>query len=228
MKPRRPSAEPPLILIASDQKSHTSGSNLSGSNSLAGQNLLVGSDPVVEAAKDHFPQRGYQVETCSDPASLLHRVHSDPPDLVLLDLINSAHGFGLLQQLSSHCRSVPVIVVSAEATLGMAVQATKLGAVDTVAKPPDLRQLHLVIDGIIKDQAQRRRDRLASLARGCDGFEMLGESPAMMDVLSLVHDVAETDATVLILGESGTGKELLARAIHKCSQRCDKRFVPVN
>lgn len=185
-------------------------------------------DHFVQSAKLDFQHRGYHVVVASSPEDLIDRVSSHPPSMILLDIGDGPSGFATLEKLSSINRSVPVIAMSATATLGMAVRATKLGAVDMIANPPDLRQLHIVMDGIITDQTQRERQRDRDRSRGCDGFEMLGESQSMLDVLDLVHDVAETDATVLVLGESGTGKELLARAIHGYSKRKDNQFVPVN
>ncbi|MGB7328206.1 MAG: sigma-54 dependent transcriptional regulator [Rubripirellula sp.] len=187
---------------------------------------------VVGSVHTHFTKWGYEVTATSCMDDLLNRLATNPPDLILLDLGTEECGFEVLTTLGQSWRSIPVIAMAADATIGLAVRATKLGAVDVVANPPDLFQLRVLVDGAVRDNDSRNRSRRNETSRriepDCRNFGILGESQAVQDVLELVHDVAETDATVLILGESGTGKELLARAIHHCSSRNHMPFVPVN
>ncbi len=171
---------------------------------------------------------GYRTEVVSGERELSAKMTLNSPALVLLDLGDSCDNLELLEHLSKSHRATPVIVMSSHATITLAVQATKLGAINVVPNPPDLHQLRVIIDGVVKERIARRSSIDHETARGCDDFKMLGQSQAILDVLDLVRDVAETDATVLILGESGTGKELLARAIHACSRRSKQSFVPVN
>ncbi len=188
---------------------------------------------VVGSVHSHFTKWGYDVTATSCLEDLLRRLGTEPPDLVLLDLGADGCGLETLTTLGRSWRSIPVIAMAANATIGLAVQATKLGAVDVVANPPDLFQLRVLIDGAVRDNLTRDRSRRSESGLCAEGihssnFGILGKSQAIADVLELIHDVAETDATVLILGESGTGKELLARAIHCCSDRRHQSFVPVN
>lgn len=190
---------------------------------------------VVGSIHSHFSKWGYEVTATSCLDELLTRLATNPPDLILLDVGTTSKdqcGMDCLTVLGQSWRSIPVIAMASDAAIGLAVRATKLGAVDVVANPPDLFQLRVLIDGAVRDNRSRDRwrrgDTRSHDERQRDNFGILGESQAIADVLELIHDVAETDATVLILGESGTGKELLARAIHECSRRRTSSFVPVN
>ncbi len=179
-------------------------------------------------ATDRFRAWGYRTEVVANNRDLSTSLNCLSPDLVVLDIGNSVEGLGTLKQLATSNRTLPVIVMSSEVSIALAVQATKMGAIDVIPNPPDLHQLRIIVDGVVKERVARRRTIDSDAARGCDDFKMLGQSQAILDVLDLIEDVAETDATVLILGESGTGKELLARAIHACSRRSKQSFVPVN
>ncbi len=173
---------------------------------------------------------GYSVETFSEGKSFLDRF-SEPPDLVLLDLmLPDISGVDLLKEIKQRSPEIPVIVLSAQARIEVAIETLKLGASDYFSKPVDFPKL----EGAIKNAL-----RLASLTREVERLRenvetrvhfdnIIAQSGEMQEVFKLVNKVKNSDICVLILGESGTGKELIARAIHYNSDRAKGPFVVVN
>ena len=135
---------------------------------------------------------------------------------MLLDLrLGGATGLDLLKRFKLVDPQVPVIVITAYSTWDNALQAMRLGAYDFIKKPfQDNDQIREVIS-----RALAQRAMLSCAERKDAAAEILGNSPAMRNVLDVVKRVAPTDSTVLITGESGTGKELLSRALHYLSLR---------
>jgi len=141
-------------------------------------------------------------------------------DLILTDLrLPGAPGTDLV----TRAPGVPVLIMTSYATVKSAVDAMRLGAVDYIAKPLDHDELLLLVGQIL---ASGRRARPVP-AEGALG-ELVGRSPAMLDVFARVRRVAATESTVLILGESGTGKQLVARAIHSLGDRRGAPLIIVN
>ncbi|MCL4516810.1 MAG: sigma-54 dependent transcriptional regulator [Firmicutes bacterium] len=152
-------------------------------------------------------------------------------ELVMLDLqIPGSDGLSVLKEIRSRFPGMPVIMMTAYATIKTAVEAIKAGAYDYVLKPFDLEELRLTMEKAmefagLKREVEALRKQLGFAPQ--DG-QMLTASPKMHEVLRLVEKVANTDLAVLIQGESGTGKELVARAVHNQSSRKEAAFVPVN
>jgi two-component system response regulator AtoC len=150
-------------------------------------------------------------------------------DVLLLDLmLPDGNGLDLLEELQRTEPDLPVIVMTAFATIETAVRATRLGARSFVVKPFDAAQVETVVERALEWRRARRHDvfRRDEIARGASG--LIGETPAMHAVLDTIARVAPTSASVLLLGETGTGKELAARALHAASGRDDGLFVAVN
>ncbi len=126
--------------------------------------------------------------------------------------------------------SIPVIIMTSYATVSSAVEAIKLGAADYISKPFDHDELLILVDRVLREDRQGRRAEALQneIDRNYPVEGMVGKSAGMREVCNRVHKVAPTEATVLILGESGTGKELVARALHKNSQRANAPFVAFN
>ena len=154
--------------------------------------------------------------------------------LAILDLkMEPLDGIEILKKIKEINPSVEVLMISAYGTVEDAVKAMKLGAVDFLTKPFSPDELRIRIKNIwSKIENEKRIDELIEqnkiLSEELGYDEMIGVSPQMKEVFSLIDQVAEKDSTVLIQGESGTGKELVARAIHKKSRRSGKAFIKVN
>ncbi|HZS33317.1 MAG TPA: sigma-54 dependent transcriptional regulator, partial [Methylomirabilota bacterium] len=123
---------------------------------------------------------------------------------------------------------VPVVVITGHGTIARAVDAMKKGAYDFVTKPVDARHLEIVLAKALERQALRDANALLSSEVGDRYAAIVGESPQMRAVVDVARRAAPSGATVLLLGESGTGKEVIARAIHRWSDRASQPFVVVN
>lgn len=153
------------------------------------------------------------------------------PDVILTDIkMPDLDGLELLTKIRQLDQTISIVIMTGYGTIDMAVQALKDGAYDFLQKPFDKDHLVRVIrNGIERTNLLRAnytlREKLNILAEP-EGF--VGQSPALKRVLDLLARVADTDATVLIRGESGTGKELAAKALHKLSNRKERRMITVN
>jgi two-component system, NtrC family, response regulator AtoC len=173
---------------------------------------------------------GHSVEIFNDGKSFLDRF-VEPPDLVLLDImLPDVNGLDLLKEIKQQNPEIPVIMLSAQESIEVALNTLKLGAADYFSKPIDLPKLEFAIKNALK---------LAALSREVENLQesvgarlhfdnIVSQSGEMQDVFKLVNKVIHVDICVLILGESGTGKELIARAIHYNSERRSGPFVVVN
>ncbi len=152
-------------------------------------------------------------------------------DVVLTDLrMPGLDGVGVLREMRRLGLDVPVVLMTAHASVPTAVEAMKLGAFDYIQKPFNAEEIEIVIEralrerNLVRDNEIMRRE-IEDLNRH---RELIGQAPAMQPVLEKVQRVAQSSATVLITGESGTGKELIARAIHAASPRADQPLLCVN
>jgi two-component system response regulator PilR (NtrC family) len=146
-----------------------------------------------------------------------------PVDLCLTDMkLPDGNGLDLVSYIQQHLMQVPVAVITAHGNVESAVQALKYGAFDFVSKPVDLNALRNLVSTALK----LRERRIGVEGRG--STRLLGKSPAIEQVRSMIAKVARSQAPVHVSGESGTGKELVARLIHENGGRADKPFVAVN
>ncbi len=168
-----------------------------------------------------------EVVTCTDPRQALARVAAEPVDLAIIDVrMPEMGGLELLRRLRESCADLPIIVMTAFGSIDTAVQAFASGAVDYVSKPMNLEE----ISATVRRALERRTLAQARLPPGGDEElgELVGRTPAMVEVYKTIARAAPGTSTVLIFGESGTGKELVARAIHRHSPRRSRPFVAVD
>jgi two-component system response regulator PilR (NtrC family) len=176
-------------------------------------------------------QAGHDVVLADGGEQAVEALRSDAFDLVITDLrMRKVDGLGVLRAAREHSPGTVVLVVTAYASTGTAVEAMKLGAYDYLTKPFKLDEIRLTVDKALErkrlhDENQALRRELAR-ERGRTRF--VGRSAAMREVLETVRKAAESTSTVMITGESGTGKELVAHAIHQEGPRRDGPFVSVN
>lgn len=177
---------------------------------------------------------GYQVVLAAngrEALELLRDGEEKTVDLVLMDLrMPEFDGMAALVEIKRHWHELPVIMMTAYGTVDTAVQTMKQGAADYLLKPFDIEEVAITIERALGIKALERQ--VAALTEQLDAKNTLcrlqGKSEAMQQVFSLIGQVAETSATVLLTGESGTGKELAASAIHRLSLRNGGPFVQVN
>ncbi|MFO0946494.1 MAG: sigma-54 dependent transcriptional regulator [Planctomycetota bacterium] len=192
--------------------------------------VIADDDPnLVALMKHRFSQWGYRAQGALDKSELLHLVGRDRPSLLLLDLRFGEHdGLEVLGQLRKQQPGLPVIMFTGFGSIESAISAIKMGAADYVTKPPDLNRLRVLATQVISESEIGKVQHVARTEPVARCRSLLGMSPEMDQVRSLIAKVAPTDASVLILGESGTGKELVARAIHEQSRRKNGPFIPLN
>ena len=202
--------------------------------------ILVADDQpdILEALRLLLKGEGHQVETVKTPASVIKALEARDFDLLLMDLnysrdtTSGQEGLDLLQRIQNLDATLPVVVMTAWASVDLAVEAMRHGARDFTTKPWDNpRLLATVATQIELGSAVRRYRRLEqenALLRGRSGPELIADSPAMRPVLELIARVGPSDANVLITGENGTGKGLVAAALHAVSPRATKPLLTVN
>lgn len=173
----------------------------------------------------------YKTEVFDNGQDMLKRLSAVSPDLILLDImLPDIDGIEILKRVKQLNESLPVIMLSAQGSIEVAVEALRLGAFDYFPKPIDTQRLEPAIKNAIRSyDLQRELTILKEDVKKQFSFDNIISSDAkMQDVFRMVSKVLDNDITVLIHGESGTGKELIARAIHYNGIRKDKPFVVVN
>lgn len=174
-------------------------------------------------------QMDYAVLQAGDGLEALSVLANQPVDLIISDLkMPKLDGIGLLKALREQDHHIPVIVVTAYATVETAVDAMKYGASDYIVRPFELETVATAVQqALTVNTSQRDPCYLGEQAlESWQGF--VGSSPTMQQVYTLIQQVAATKTSVLIQGETGTGKELVARAIHTLSPRATAAFVSIN
>jgi DNA-binding NtrC family response regulator len=194
--------------------------------------LVIDDDAVArDLLADALKKEGYEVEAFADGAEAIERGRKAPVDLVLTDIrMGAMDGLTVLREFKKFSPDTPIVLLTAFGSLEGAIEAMKQGAYDYLAKPFKKEEIKLVVQRslehcrLVRENARYR----AELRDREEWSQMVGSSPAMLEVYKLVARVSEGRSTVLLEGESGTGKELIAKAIHTNSPRREKPFVPVN
>ena len=178
-----------------------------------------------------FEADGYDVRTAENGLDAVEKLKEEPADVIVSDVkMPDMDGIGLLRAARELLPDVGVVLMTAFGTIDTAREAFKLGADDFVQKPFQNDELKLIVKRALEKQALINENRAFRQAQRRSGNlrNIVGDSPKMQKLFSMIEAVAKEPSTVLITGESGTGKELAARAVHDMSDRAEKPFVPVN
>jgi two-component system response regulator PilR (NtrC family) len=177
-----------------------------------------------------FEQEGWEVRTAASLGEAREQLLKQEPELVLCDLLMpDGSGLDFLREVKAQAAGVPVIMITAHTSAKSAVEALKAGAHDYIAKPFDIDELKIIVrQAAERKQLESENLHLRSVLQEQFTFaNIIGKSPRMQEIFSIVARIAKTNSTVLLYGESGTGKELIARAVHYHSGRRGK-FVSIN
>lgn len=196
--------------------------------------LVVEDDPGLQKQL-RWSLDGYDIQLAADREAALNQIRRFEPAVVLLDLglppfpDSAEEGLATLQQIVAIAPSTKVIVVTGNQDRANAVKAISLGAYDFYQKPFDPQILDMIIARAFRVHGLEQENRVLQQQRPGEVMHgIITSAPDMVRVCRTVEKVAPSDATVLLLGESGTGKEVLARALHRLSNRASERFVAIN
>lgn len=191
--------------------------------------LIIDDEKAIRnTLREILEYEGYQIEEAANGEEGIQKIESEDFDMVLCDVkMPKMDGMAVLSKVKEIDDDLPIVMISGHGNVEMAVEATKKGAYDFIVKPPDLNKLLITVRNsidkkvlVLETKVLRRR---ASKTR-----DIIGESPAIKNILDTIDKVAPTDARVLITGENGTGKELVARWIHEKSLRAKQPLIEVN
>ena len=191
--------------------------------------LIVDDEPNVRSTLTSvLADEGYIVEAVDSGEAAVETLREGVYDVVLLDIwLPGIDGLEVLDRLRRRGHAAEVVMVSGHGSIDAAVKATKLGAFDFLEKPLSLDRVLLVVGNAVRRGALER-ENLRLRAEVSEGVDLIGESPAIIELRNQVDRAAPSKGRVLIFGENGTGKELVARRIHALSSRHDETFVEVN
>jgi two-component system, NtrC family, nitrogen regulation response regulator NtrX len=190
--------------------------------------LLIDDDPNTLASLSRaFRLAGHEATVCDNANRAIEILQSQHFDLILSDVVMPGKtGMQLLEELKQSGLQTPIVLVSGQANIEMAVKATRLGALDFLEKPLTTDKLLLTVENALK--LSRLEDENRELRHRLGKHELVGSGPAMTKLLAQIDRVAASETRVCILGETGTGKELVARAIHEKSPRHENAFITLN
>jgi two-component system, NtrC family, nitrogen regulation response regulator NtrX len=183
---------------------------------------------ICESMKMILEYEGYSVNYSTSAIKGLNLAEEKQISCLLLDIqMPEMSGFEVLKKVKEVNPSLSVVIISAHGSVENAIKATRLGAFDFIEKPIDRDKLLISVRNAVEQVKLLTENIEIKKTLEVDG-EILGQSKGIKSILELIDKVAPLDTRVLITGENGTGKELVARAIHKKSQRKDKSFIEVN
>lgn len=202
--------------------------------------ILIADDnkDVLQAIRLALKSEGYQADTVTTPADALKRIQQNEYATAIIDLnyhldtTSGQEGIQLLEQIREKEPDLPIVVMTAWATIDVAVECIKRGANDFLQKPwEDERLLAIVRSQLRLNHAQQQSHRLREenrTLRKSKSADFIARSRAMKPILELIENVADSDASILITGENGTGKGVIANLIHQTSGRNASPFISVN
>lgn len=194
--------------------------------------LLADDDSSVRRVLQFkLEKKGFKVDTAADGVQALEAIKSAPYDLLLSDIrMPKMDGIELLNEAKAAQPAIKVILITAHATVNQAVQAVKLGAFDYITKPFEDEELFVAIEKALQfEKLESENKKLRGKLKKVESDKkLIGASKPFRQLKSMIHKIADTDATILVTGESGTGKEVVARTIHQESARAEQEFIAVN
>ena len=190
--------------------------------------LLIDDDPNTLASLARaFRLAGHEATVCDNASRAVELVRAEQFDLILSDVVMPGKsGMELLEDLKKAGVQTPIVLISGQANIEMAVKATRLGALDFLEKPLSTDKLLLTVENALK--LSRLEDENRELRHRLGKHELVGSGAAMKKLMAQIERVAASETRVCILGETGTGKELVARAIHEKSPRRENAFITLN
>jgi DNA-binding NtrC family response regulator len=195
---------------------------------MAARLLIIDDDANTLASLSRaFRLAGHEATVTDDPARALELAKTNGFDVIFSDVVMPKQdGLSLLEAMKRAEVQAPVVMMSGQAHIEMAVRATKLGAVDFLEKPISTDKLLLTVQNIVRVRELEAENR--ALRQKLGGSDIIFAGETMRRVIAQIDRVAATRSRVCILGETGTGKELAARRIHAMSPRSSERFIAVN
>jgi two-component system, NtrC family, nitrogen regulation response regulator NtrX len=190
--------------------------------------LLVDDDPNTLASLSRaFRLAGHEVTVCDNATKAVDLAKAQDFDLIFSDVVMPGRdGLALLEDFKAQQINTPVVMMSGQAHIEMAVRATKLGAIDFLEKPISTDRLLLTVEKALRLRRLESENR--NLKQRLGRYEIVGTSEIMRKVMAQLERVAASESRVCILGETGTGKELIARTLHQRSLRAAAPFIPLN
>jgi len=183
---------------------------------------------ILSSLSAVLDDEGYTISTAETGSEAFKKIKDDTPSVVLLDVwLPDIDGLEILKEIRDTHPGITVVVMSGHGTIETAVKATKLGAFDYIEKPLSMERVLLIIKHAIKQQ-RLELENVQLKGKIEKWYEIIGESPVIRSLKEQIMVVGRSNSRVLVTGENGTGKELVARSIHRASQRADKPFIAVN
>jgi len=194
--------------------------------------LVIDDNPKVAwMLREGLSRDEYEIQAAPDGKKGIQMMIEEQPQVIILDIkLPGMNGMEVLERIRSINRRVEIIMLSGYGETKQIVKAMKLGASDFISKPFDVEEVDIVIRSVLeKSELKREVRHLRSELQAKSQYEnFVGDSARILEIKSMIEQVADSELTVLIRGESGTGKEVVARALHRLSGRRDGSFVKVN